>query len=89
MGEPADAVEVKVVETKRSNSDDGPWGELPGALEQKSVECLEQRKQSLRARYLYGIIFLLANLIAWCVRDYVQKISPQLHCKLKISLAKL
>ncbi|XP_028113036.1 probable serine incorporator isoform X2 [Camellia sinensis] len=79
MGEPAEAVEVKVVETKQRNSEVGPWEGLPGALEQRSFERLVQKKKSLRARYLYGIVFLFANLVAWCVRDYGQKVTPQLH----------
>ncbi|GFY81425.1 serinc-domain containing serine and sphingolipid biosynthesis protein [Actinidia rufa] len=79
MGEAASTIEVKVVGTKRKTSDVGPWEEFTGILEQKRVECSEQRKKSLRARYLYGILFLLANLVAWCVRDYGQMVSPQLH----------
>ncbi|KAL7177494.1 hypothetical protein ACSBR2_030785 [Camellia fascicularis] len=79
MGEPAEAVEVKVVETKQRNSEVGPWEGLPGALEQRSFERSVQKKKSLRARYLYGIVFLFANLVAWCVRDYGQKVTPQLH----------
>ncbi|CAL5347552.1 unnamed protein product [Camellia sinensis] len=82
MGEPAEAVEVKVVVTKQRNSEVGPWEGLPGALEQRSFERLVQKKKSLRARYLYGIVFLFANLVAWCVRDYGQKVTPQLHCEL-------
>ncbi|KAE9450646.1 hypothetical protein C3L33_17462, partial [Rhododendron williamsianum] len=74
-----DAVVVRVVETKRRSSEVSPWDGLPGTLEQKSVEFSEKRKESLRARYLYGIIFLLANLVAWCARDYGQKLSPLLH----------
>ncbi|KAF7131687.1 hypothetical protein RHSIM_Rhsim09G0046500 [Rhododendron simsii] len=84
MGDAADAVVVRVVEAKRRSSEVSPWDGLPGNLEQKSVEFSEKRKESLRARYLYGIIFLLANLIAWCDRDYGQKLSPLLHCKLRI-----
>lgn len=42
----------------------------------------EQRRKSLQARYGYGIIFLLMNLVAWLVRDYGQKFLPELHCKL-------
>ncbi|KAF7112889.1 hypothetical protein RHSIM_RhsimUnG0182000 [Rhododendron simsii] len=79
MGDAADAVVVRVVEAKRRSSEVSPWDGLPGNLEQKSVEFSEKRKESLRARYLYGIIFLLANLIAWCDRDYGQKLSPLLH----------
>lgn len=79
----ADAVVVRVVETKRRSSEVSPWDGLPGTLEQNSVQCLEKKNESLRARYFYGIIFLSANLIAWCARDYGQKLSPLLHCKLR------
>ncbi|KAF7131771.1 hypothetical protein RHSIM_Rhsim09G0047100 [Rhododendron simsii] len=79
MGDAGDAVVVRVVEAKRRSSEVSPWDGLPGTLEQKSVEFSEKRKESLRARYLYGIIFLLANLFAWCDRDYGQKLSPLLH----------
>lgn len=55
--------------------------ELPTALEQRSVECSVERKKSLQARYLYGILFLLINLSAWFFRDYGQKVLSQLLCK--------
>uniref|UniRef100_A0A5B7BC69 Putative serine incorporator n=1 Tax=Davidia involucrata TaxID=16924 RepID=A0A5B7BC69_DAVIN len=79
MVESAEVVEAKVVEIKPRNSEVVPLEELPGSLEQKSVEYLVERKNSLRARYSYGIIFLLINLIAWLVRDYGQRVFPQLH----------
>ncbi|XAR62739.1 hypothetical protein NMG60_11017600 [Bertholletia excelsa] len=76
MGESAEeAVMVKVEEAKQRNPEIRQWE----GSEQKSGEYLARRKKSLRARYLYGIVFLLANLIAWCIRDYGQKVSPQLH----------
>ncbi|XP_059652317.1 uncharacterized protein LOC132299604 [Cornus florida] len=75
MGESAERVEVEVVGIEPSTSEVAPWG----SLEQKSVECSVERKKSLRARYSYGIIFLFINLVAWLVRDYGQRASPQLH----------
>ncbi|KAI4369730.1 hypothetical protein MLD38_018144 [Melastoma candidum] len=39
----------------------------------------EEMKSSLRARYSYGILFLLMNVVAWLVRDYGQKFLPELH----------
>ncbi|KAK2988861.1 hypothetical protein RJ640_005814 [Escallonia rubra] len=79
MGDSAEAVEGKVVEIKISNGDAVQLEELRLILEQKSLVCLINRKKSLRARFSYGIIFLLTNLIAWCVRDYGQRVSSQLH----------
>lgn len=51
------------------------------SLEQKNVDYPAERKTSLQARYTYGTIFLITNLMAWFVRDYGQKLLPQLHCK--------
>ncbi|KAK3029531.1 hypothetical protein RJ639_038490, partial [Escallonia herrerae] len=79
MGDSAEAVEGKVVEIKISNGEAVQLEELRLILEQKSLVCSINRKKSLRARFSYGIIFLLTNLIAWCVRDYGQRVSSQLH----------
>lgn len=57
-----------------------PWEEVPVSLEQKRFDHLEERKKALRARYVYGIIFLITNLCAWFVRDYGQRVLPELHC---------
>ncbi|KAF4355380.1 hypothetical protein F8388_026650, partial [Cannabis sativa] len=46
---------------------------------QKSANFMAEKKKSMRARYAYGIIFLIPNLCAWIVRDYGQMIQPQLH----------
>lgn len=45
------------------------------------MDYLEETRTSLRARYIYGTIFLIMNLCAWFVRDYGQMILPQLRCK--------
>ncbi|KAL8167174.1 hypothetical protein V2J09_008673 [Rumex salicifolius] len=47
--------------------------QLPGLLESKNMA---EKNKSLRARFYYGIIFLLTNLVAWFVRDYGQRILP-------------
>ncbi|KAM0822330.1 hypothetical protein ACQ4PT_071565 [Festuca glaucescens] len=40
----------------------------------------EARKtQSLRARYVYGLIFFATNLLAWFIRDYGAKVFHGLH----------
>lgn len=91
MGEAAEAVvpkvikvrlsdsDAKVIEIRLSNSEIILLKE-PDSSEQKSIECLAKRKKSQQARYSYGIIFLLTNIIAWIVRDYGQIFFPQLHC---------
>ncbi|KAF0893002.1 hypothetical protein E2562_021304 [Oryza meyeriana var. granulata] len=38
-----------------------------------------RRRQSLRARYAYGLIFFATNLLAWFVRDYGAKLLRGLH----------
>lgn len=39
------------------------------------------RKQSLRARYVYGFIFFATNLLAWFFRDYGAKFLQPLQSK--------
>lgn len=55
------------------------WEEVPVSLEQRRFDHLPERKKALRARYAYGIIFLITNLCAWFVRDYGQRVLPELH----------
>lgn len=57
-----------------------PREEVPESLEHKRINYMAERKRSLRARYAYGIIFLITNLWAWFVRDYAQRVLPELHC---------
>ncbi|XVF38095.1 hypothetical protein REPUB_Repub20aG0068500 [Reevesia pubescens] len=55
---------------------------VQASLEPKNnVDCYEERKKSLRARYFYGIIFLVTNLTAWFIRDYGQTVFPPLYYK--------
>ncbi|KAG2308913.1 hypothetical protein Bca52824_028661 [Brassica carinata] len=42
-------------------------------IEEKSLFYHQEKKKSLRARYVYGTIFLVINLCAWFIRDYAQK----------------
>ena len=80
MSASAEIVEAEVGE-KNNGINSEVIEELPTALQQKIAECSVERKNSLRARYSYGIIFLLTNLSAWFIRDYGQKVFPQLQCK--------
>ncbi|XP_008438413.1 uncharacterized protein LOC103483517 isoform X1 [Cucumis melo] len=58
--------------TRQGNSEFVSW-EIPNA------DYANEKKKSLRVRYVYSIIFLVTNLIAWFLRDYGQRIVPQLH----------
>lgn len=71
--------EARVIEIRLSSSEVILLKEHYSS-QQKSIELLVKRKKSQRARYFYGIIFLLTNLIAWAVRDYGQIIFSDLHC---------
>lgn len=66
--------------TRGTTTRDGttPVEQVPGI---KNVECSNRKKKSLRARYAYGVIFLLTNIIGWLFRDYGEKILPMLPCK--------
>lgn len=75
------AVEATEADIRPINSELVSQEEVLGSLEQKNVDYSVERKKSLRARYSYGIIFLVTNLIAWFVRDYGQRLLPQQHCK--------
>uniref|UniRef100_A0A2N9JAI5 Serine incorporator n=1 Tax=Fagus sylvatica TaxID=28930 RepID=A0A2N9JAI5_FAGSY len=76
------AVEGAEVNIRPGNSEIVSQEEVSGSLEQKNlVDYSAERKKSLRARYSYGIIFLVTNLIAWFIRDYGQRLLPQLHCE--------
>lgn len=76
MGDVIEVVEDKVVEISPRMSE-----VVPVERECKDFECLTERKRSLQARYVYGFIFLLTNLMAWAIRDYGYKVFPHLHCK--------
>lgn len=49
--------------------------------QQQRAEYKIKSKKSLRARYSYGIIFLITNLVAWFIRDYGERFLPVLHCE--------
>lgn len=76
-----EAGEATRIQVRTTNTEVVPQGEVAASLEQKSMEFSNERKKSMRARYIYGIIFLIPNLCAWIVRDYGQMVQPQLHCK--------
>ncbi|KAJ7979719.1 Serinc-domain containing serine and sphingolipid biosynthesis protein [Quillaja saponaria] len=79
MSAPAESVEARSVHITPNNIEVVPRENVPGLLELKNFDYLVERRNSLRARYSFSIIFLIMNLSAWFVRDYAQKILPQIH----------
>lgn len=55
--------------------------QMIASLELNRVHYAEGRKKSLRARYYFGILFLIMNFIAWFFRDYGQGVLPFIHRK--------
>ncbi|GFP79834.1 probable serine incorporator [Phtheirospermum japonicum] len=53
-------------------------GEEQSASGQKNIKCSVRKTKSLRARYAYGVVFLLMNIIAWLFRDYGEIFLPML-----------
>ncbi|CAN8247762.1 unnamed protein product [Cochlearia groenlandica] len=42
-------------------------------IQEISLFYYKEKNKSLRARYVYGTLFLIINLCAWFIRDYAQK----------------
>lgn len=78
MDEHGQNVEPMGTETTRRGVNEGSQSE---EMPQTDVKCSARKKKSLRARYAYGVIFLLTNIIAWLFRDYGEKILTELPCK--------
>ncbi|XP_022157955.1 serine incorporator 3 isoform X1 [Momordica charantia] len=60
------------VHRRQGNSEFVSW-------ETSNVDYASEKNKSLQVRYMYGIIFLSTNLVAWFIRDYGQRTIPQLH----------
>ncbi|RWV88923.1 hypothetical protein GW17_00048954 [Ensete ventricosum] len=67
-----ESVDNIVVEDDRNHEDELRQDE-PN-IKQKSELYSFKRKQSLEARYVYGFIFFITNLLAWFLRDYGHKV---------------
>lgn len=80
MDEHGRSVDPTMTETSPRENGGSQGEELPGSG-QNNVKCSIRKKKSLRARYAYGVIFLLTNVIAWLFRDYGERILPVLPCK--------
>ncbi|XP_020259956.1 probable serine incorporator isoform X1 [Asparagus officinalis] len=57
----------------------GSKGARPESSARENDAYFVRRKESLRARYIYGFIFFKTNLFAWFVRDYGHKFPSILH----------
>ncbi|CAL9076298.1 unnamed protein product [Musa acuminata var. zebrina] len=67
-----ESVDNIVVEDDRDH-EDGLRQDKPN-IKQTSELYSFKRKQSLQARYVYGFIFFITNLLAWFLRDYGNKV---------------
>ncbi|KEH41193.1 putative serine incorporator/TMS membrane protein [Medicago truncatula] len=68
------AAEVHIVHV--SDRQNVPLEEVTSSLELSKVDYTKERTKSLHARYCFGIIFLIMNLVAWFFRDYGQSVLP-------------
>ncbi|KAB5564861.1 hypothetical protein DKX38_004915 [Salix brachista] len=73
MDQYARPAEAGAVNTRPSSSE-VPQREVNSRLEQNRIDYSREKKKTLQARYIYGIIFLIINLKAWFFRDYGQKV---------------
>lgn len=73
MDQYARSAEAGAVNTRPSSSE-VPQREVNSRLEQNRIDYSREKKKTLQARYIYGIIFLIINLKAWFFRDYGQKV---------------
>lgn len=73
------AAEVHIVHV--SDRQNVPLEEVTSSLELSKVDYTKERTKSLHARYCFGIIFLIMNLVAWFFRDYGQSVLPWIRCK--------
>ncbi|XP_068662556.1 uncharacterized protein [Aristolochia californica] len=75
MDETSEPVEHKSEEVKEVR----PSVVLPVSNQITLLTCSAEKKKSLQARYIYGFIFLLLNLVAWIIRDYAHKVPSLLQ----------
>ncbi|KAL8483310.1 hypothetical protein ACS0TY_026119 [Phlomoides rotata] len=66
------------VEPMGTETRDVNEGSQSREMSQTDAKSFFRKKKSLRARYAYGVIFLLTNIIAWLFRDYGERILPML-----------
>ncbi|KAF6156854.1 hypothetical protein GIB67_005815 [Kingdonia uniflora] len=81
MSEPIVVVEAKVVvQINQRDSEVIRFEQLKNeSVDWSNFDFSVERRRSLRARFVYGFIFLLTNLLAWMVRDYGYMVFPELH----------
>ncbi|KAI7725428.1 hypothetical protein M8C21_020250 [Ambrosia artemisiifolia] len=79
MVEHGEVIEDDVlVDIKLTNDEMVQWQ----IMQHRSIECLVRKNKALKARYTYGIIFSLVNLVAWFLRDYGQRFSLHFNSEL-------
>ncbi|KAK8709426.1 hypothetical protein V6N13_060442 [Hibiscus sabdariffa] len=49
------------------------------SVDPRNIDCFDARNKSLRARYVYSVIFFVTNLTAWFIRDYGHSVFPPLY----------
>lgn len=86
MVESIETIVTQEVKVNNRGSEVIPWEETLASMEKKSVEYSLERRKSLQARYIYGFLFLLTNLMAWFMRDYGHKVLFELHCKSRVTI---
>ncbi|XP_042516563.1 probable serine incorporator [Macadamia integrifolia] len=79
MEDPIEIVENGVVKVNPRGSEGIQLEETSASMQKKSVEYSLERRKSLKARYIYGFVFLLTNLMAWLIRDYGHQALSELH----------
>ncbi|KAL5542490.1 hypothetical protein UlMin_010200 [Ulmus minor] len=79
MSGSAEAVEATAINVRTIQPEIVSQEVAAGSMEHKNIDYSSEKKKSMLARYIYGIIFLITNLCAWFVRDYGQLVLPELH----------
>ncbi|KAL7105671.1 hypothetical protein ACP275_07G058500 [Erythranthe tilingii] len=73
MDDRGESIEPKMAELRENENP-----RFEEANSSKNVNFSIRKKKSLQARFAYGVIFLLTNVIAWLFRDYGERILPML-----------
>ncbi|KAK7279139.1 hypothetical protein RJT34_24185 [Clitoria ternatea] len=71
--------EATTIHVFHSDRQSSPQEEVIVSLALNQVDYAVERKKSLHARYYFGIVFFIMNLVAWFFRDYGQSVLPWIH----------
>ncbi|KAL2326575.1 hypothetical protein Fmac_025633 [Flemingia macrophylla] len=72
-------VEATAIQINLRDSQSVLQEEVVASLDLNKVDYAMEIKKSLQARYYFGIIFLIMNLVAWFFRDYGHSVLPFIH----------